>query len=266
MTHVPRDTHVTKQRMAMRSNFPCSDLKKLGTPELSSSSSTSTALSLKNFEKRAHPTTIPLHTDPGTRYTYILQYHYILIQVPGTHTFYNTITYWSRYTYILQYHYILIQEPGTHTFYNTITYWSRYQVHIHSTIPLHTDPGTRYTYILQYHYILIQVHKHSTIPLHTDPGTHTFYNTITYWSRYTYILQYHYILIQVHRYIHTFYKTITYWSRYQVHIHSTIPLHTDPGTRYTYILQYHYILIQGPWLQQVIVCPPFFYTWVCMRD
>ena len=55
MTHVPRDTHVTKQRMAMRSNFPCSDLKKLGTPELSSSSSTSTALSLKNFEKRAHP-------------------------------------------------------------------------------------------------------------------------------------------------------------------------------------------------------------------
>ena len=56
MTHVPRDTHVTKQRMAMRSNFPWSDFKKLGTPELSSSSSTSTALSLKNFEKRAHPT------------------------------------------------------------------------------------------------------------------------------------------------------------------------------------------------------------------
>ena len=55
MTHVPRDTHVTKQRMAMRSNFPWSDFKKLGTPELSSSSSTSTALSPKNFEKRAHP-------------------------------------------------------------------------------------------------------------------------------------------------------------------------------------------------------------------
>ena len=57
MTHVPRDTHVTKQRMAMRSNFPWSDFKKLGAPELSSSSSTSTALSLKNFEKRAHPST-----------------------------------------------------------------------------------------------------------------------------------------------------------------------------------------------------------------
>ena len=56
MTHVPRDTHVTKQRMAMRSNFPWSDFKKLGTPELSSSSSTSTALSPKNFEKRALPT------------------------------------------------------------------------------------------------------------------------------------------------------------------------------------------------------------------
>ena len=56
MTHVPRYTHVTKQRMAMRSNFPWSDFKKLGTPELSSSSSTSTALSPKNFEKRAHPT------------------------------------------------------------------------------------------------------------------------------------------------------------------------------------------------------------------
>ena len=56
MTHVPRDTHVTKQRMAMRSNFSWSDFKKLGAPELSSSSSTSTALSLKNFEKRAHPT------------------------------------------------------------------------------------------------------------------------------------------------------------------------------------------------------------------
>ena len=55
MTHVPRDTHVTKQRMAMRSNFPWSDFKKLGTPELSSSSSKSTALSPKNFEKRAHP-------------------------------------------------------------------------------------------------------------------------------------------------------------------------------------------------------------------
>ena len=53
MTHVPRDTHVTKQRMAMRSNFPWSDFKKLGTPELSSSSSTSTALSPKNFEKKA---------------------------------------------------------------------------------------------------------------------------------------------------------------------------------------------------------------------
>ena len=53
MTHVPRDTHVTKQRMAMRSKFPWSDFKKLGTPELSSSSSTSTALSPKNFEKRA---------------------------------------------------------------------------------------------------------------------------------------------------------------------------------------------------------------------
>ena len=50
MTHVPRDTHVTKQRMAMRSNFPWSDFKKLGTPELSSSSSTSTSLSPKNFE------------------------------------------------------------------------------------------------------------------------------------------------------------------------------------------------------------------------
>ena len=47
---------MTKQRMAMRSNFPWSDFKKLGTPELSSSSSTSTALSPKNFEKRAHPT------------------------------------------------------------------------------------------------------------------------------------------------------------------------------------------------------------------
>ena len=46
---------MTKQRMAMRSNFPWSGFKKLGTPELSSSSSTSTALSLKNFEKRAHP-------------------------------------------------------------------------------------------------------------------------------------------------------------------------------------------------------------------
>ena len=46
---------MTKQRMAMRSNFPWSDFKKLGTPELSSSSSTSTALSPKNFEKRAHP-------------------------------------------------------------------------------------------------------------------------------------------------------------------------------------------------------------------
>ena len=46
---------MTKQRMAMRSNFPWSDFKKLGAPELSSSSSTSTALSLKNFEKRAHP-------------------------------------------------------------------------------------------------------------------------------------------------------------------------------------------------------------------
>ena len=46
---------MTKQRMAMRSNFPESDFKKLGTPELSSSSSTSTALSPKNFEKRAHP-------------------------------------------------------------------------------------------------------------------------------------------------------------------------------------------------------------------
>ena len=55
MTHVPRDIHVTKQRMAMRSNFPWSDFKKLGNPELSSSSSTSTALSPKNFEKRAHP-------------------------------------------------------------------------------------------------------------------------------------------------------------------------------------------------------------------
>ena len=55
MTHVPRDTHVTKQRMAMRSNFPWSDFKKIGTPELSSSSYTSTALSPKNFEKRAHP-------------------------------------------------------------------------------------------------------------------------------------------------------------------------------------------------------------------
>ena len=55
MTHVPRDTHVTKQRMAMRRNFPWSDFKKLCTPELSSSSSTSTALSPKNFEKRAHP-------------------------------------------------------------------------------------------------------------------------------------------------------------------------------------------------------------------
>ena len=55
MTHVPRDTHVTKQRTAMRSNFPWSDFKKLGTPELSYSSSTSTALSPKNFEKRAHP-------------------------------------------------------------------------------------------------------------------------------------------------------------------------------------------------------------------
>ena len=42
---------MTKQRMAMRSNFPWSDFKKLGTPELSSSSSTSTALSPKNFEK-----------------------------------------------------------------------------------------------------------------------------------------------------------------------------------------------------------------------
>ena len=49
MTHVQRDTHVTKQRMAMRSNFPWSDFKKLRTPELSSSSSTSTALSPKNF-------------------------------------------------------------------------------------------------------------------------------------------------------------------------------------------------------------------------
>ena len=48
MTHVPRDTHVTKQIMAMRSNFPWSDFKKLGTPELSSSSSTGTALSPKN--------------------------------------------------------------------------------------------------------------------------------------------------------------------------------------------------------------------------
>ena len=47
---------MTKQRMAMRSNFPWSDFKKPGTPELSSSSSTSTALSPKNFEKRAHPT------------------------------------------------------------------------------------------------------------------------------------------------------------------------------------------------------------------
>ena len=47
---------MTKQRMAMQSNFPWSDFKKLGTPELSSSSSTSTALSPKNFEKRAHPT------------------------------------------------------------------------------------------------------------------------------------------------------------------------------------------------------------------
>ena len=55
MTLVPRDTHVTKQRMAMRSNFTWSDFKKLGTPELSSSSSTSKALSPKNFEKRAHP-------------------------------------------------------------------------------------------------------------------------------------------------------------------------------------------------------------------
>ena len=55
MMHVPRDTHVTKQRMAMRSNFPWSDFKKVGTPELSSSSSTSTALSPENFEKRAHP-------------------------------------------------------------------------------------------------------------------------------------------------------------------------------------------------------------------
>ena len=36
-------------------NFPWSDFKKLSTPELSSSSSTSTALSPKNFEKRAHP-------------------------------------------------------------------------------------------------------------------------------------------------------------------------------------------------------------------
>ena len=46
---------MTKQRMAMRSNFPWSDFRKLGTPELGSSSSTSTALSPKNFEKRAHP-------------------------------------------------------------------------------------------------------------------------------------------------------------------------------------------------------------------
>ena len=46
---------MTKQRMAMRSNFPWSDFKKLGTGELSSSSSTSTALSTKNVEKRAHP-------------------------------------------------------------------------------------------------------------------------------------------------------------------------------------------------------------------
>ena len=48
ITHVPRDTHVTKQRMAMRSSFLWSDFKKLGTPELSP----------KNFEKRAHPSTV----------------------------------------------------------------------------------------------------------------------------------------------------------------------------------------------------------------
>ena len=72
MTHVPRDTHVTKQRMAMRSNFPWSDFKKLGTPELSSSSSTSTALSPKNFEKRAHPirTCNDVHLDPGEKIFY----------------------------------------------------------------------------------------------------------------------------------------------------------------------------------------------------
>ena len=46
---------MTKQRMAMQSNFPWSDFEKLGTPELNSSSSTSTALIPNNFEKRAHP-------------------------------------------------------------------------------------------------------------------------------------------------------------------------------------------------------------------
>ena len=60
---------MTKQRMAMRSNFPWSDFKKLGTPELSSSSSTSTALSPKNFEKRAHP--IVHHSKSKTKISYI---------------------------------------------------------------------------------------------------------------------------------------------------------------------------------------------------
>ena len=60
---------MTKQRMAMRSNFPWSDFKKLGTPELSSSSSTRTALSPKNFEKRAHPISESNHGDVKSDYT-----------------------------------------------------------------------------------------------------------------------------------------------------------------------------------------------------
>ena len=46
----------SREQRYLAYNFPWSYFKKLGTPDLSSSSSTSTALSPKNFEKRAHPT------------------------------------------------------------------------------------------------------------------------------------------------------------------------------------------------------------------